>query len=188
ALSNAACRMSAIRLVNVIGSGGSVVPLFLKQIAEGRPVTVTHPEAARWFLSLDETVEAVLACGAAACEGRIVLPKVGEPRRIAELAACLIRSAGKELPVQFTGLRPGDKLTEELTYETEVREGFVAGGLEVIRTSRLGLVELRGAMERLSGYIAARDRSGLVEALSSVVPEYAASELVRNAMGRAAGI
>jgi len=137
ALSGEACRMSAIRLVNVIGSGGSVVPLFLKQIAEGGPVTVTHPDASRWFLSLRETVEAVLACGAADCEGRILLPKVGEPRRIAELAESLIRDAGKKIPIQFTGLRPGDKLTEELTYETEIKDGFVDGGLEVIKTRRL---------------------------------------------------
>lgn len=188
ALSSAACRLSAIRLVNVIGSGGSVIPLFLKQIADGRPVTVTHAEASRWFLSLDETVEAVLACGTADCEGRILLPAVGEPRRIAELAALLIRDAGKELPIQFTGLRPGDKLTEELTYKTEVSDGFVEGGLEVIRTSRLGRVAMRDVMEGLSGCIARRDSSGLFEALSSVVPEYVASELVRKAMRRAAGV
>jgi FlaA1/EpsC-like NDP-sugar epimerase len=188
ALSSAACRMTAIRLVNVIGSGGSVIPLFLKQIVEGGPVTVTHAEASRWFLSLDETVEAVLACGTAGCEGRILLPKVGEPRRIAELAEFLIRDAGKKLPIQFTGLRPGDKLTEERTYETEVSDGFVEGGLEAFKTRRLGRAELEDVVKRLSGCIAARDGSGLVEALSSVVPEYVASELVRNAMDRAAGV
>jgi len=185
ALSTAACRMSAIRLVNVIGSGGSVVPIFFKQIAEGGPVTVTHPEASRWFLSLDETVEAVLACGAAtfgaaSCDGRILLPAVGEPRRIAELAESLIRDAGKEIPIQFIGLRPGDKLTEELTYKTEVSVGFVEGGLEVVKTSRLARAELEDVMEQLAGCIAGRDVSGLVEVLLSVVPEYA--------MARAAGV
>ena len=180
ALSSAACRMSAIRLVNVIGSGGSVVPIFLKQIAEGGPVTVTHPDASRWFLSLGETVEAVLACGAAACEGRILLPAVGEPRRIAELAEFLIHDAGKEIPIQFTGLRPGDKLTEERTYKTEVRDGFVEGGLEVIKTRRLGRAEVEEVMGRLSSCIARRDAAGLVGVLSSVVPEYA--------MARAAGV
>jgi len=173
ALSSATCRMSAIRLVNVIGSGGSVVPLFLKQIAEGGPVTVTHAEASRWFLSLRETVEAVLACGRAACDGRILLPEVGEPRRIAELAQFLIRDAGEEIPIQFTGLRPGDKLTEELTYKTEVRVGFVEGPLEVVETCRLARAELESVMERLSGCIARRDGSGLIRTLSSVVPEYA---------------
>ncbi len=193
ALSSAACRMSAIRLVNVIGSGGSVVPLFLKQIAEGKPVTVTHAEATRWFLSLDETVEAVMAGGAAtfgdaSCEGRILLPAVGEPRRIAELAALLIRDAGKELPIQFAGLRPGDKLTEELTYEAEIKDGFVEGGLEVVKTRRLGRTEMRDVMEQLSGCIAGRDGSGLVRVLSSVVPEYVPSELVLKTMSKAAGV
>jgi FlaA1/EpsC-like NDP-sugar epimerase len=186
ALSSAVCRMSAIRLVNVIGSGGSVVPLFVKQIAEGGPVTVTHAEASRWFLSLREAVEAVLACGAADCEGRILLPKVGEPMRIAELAEFLIRDAGKEIPIQFTGLRPGDKLTEELTYKTEVRDGFVEGPLEVVRTSRLGRAELEDAVEQLAGCIAKRDGSELIRTLSSVVPEYVPSELVLNMMAGAA--
>jgi FlaA1/EpsC-like NDP-sugar epimerase len=180
ALSSAQCRMSAIRLVNVIGSGGSVVPIFLKQIAEGGPVTVTHPEASRWFLSLDETVEAVLACGKAACDGRILLPKVGEPKRIAELAESLVRAAGKKIQIQFTGLRPGDKLTEELTYPTEVKEGFVEGGLEVVKTRRLGRADLEDVVEQLAGSIARRDCSGLIRTLSSVVPEYAVS--------RAAGV
>jgi FlaA1/EpsC-like NDP-sugar epimerase len=173
ALSGAACPMSAIRLVNVIGSTGSVVPIFEKQIAEGGPVTVTHPDASRWFLSLRETVEAVLACGAAACEGRILLPKVGEPRRIAELAEFLIRKAGKDVPIQFIGLRPGDKLTEELIYKAEVREGFVDRGLEVVKTCRLGRAELQDVMEQLSGCVARRDVSRLMRTLCTVVPEYA---------------
>ena len=157
-----------------------MVPLFLKQIAEGGPVTVTHPEASRWFLSLDEAVEAVLTCGISACDGTILLPKVGEPRRIAELAESLIRDAGKKIAIQFTGLRPGDKLTEELTYATEVRDGFVEGGLEVVKTRRLGRAELESAMELLSGCIARRDGPGLIRALSIIVPEYA--------MARAAGV
>ena len=175
ALSSAACRMSAIRLVNVIGSGGSVVPIFLKQIASGGPVTVTHPEASRWFLSLQETVEAVLACGRAACDGRILVPEVGEPRRIAELAEFLIHGAGKDVPIQFTGLRLGDKLTEELTYKTEVKDGFAEGGLTVIKTCRLGRAELGDVMEQLSRCTSGRDGPGLIRMLLSVVPEYVPS-------------
>ncbi len=111
-LSSAECRMNAIRLGNVIGSSGSVVPVFLKQIAESRPVTVTHPEASRWFLSLRQTVEAILACGtaacgAAACEGRILLPELGEPVRIAELAGFLIHAAGQGTPDRVHRLAPG---------------------------------------------------------------------------------
>jgi FlaA1/EpsC-like NDP-sugar epimerase len=184
ALSTTVCRMNAIRLVNVIGSGGSVVPVFRKQIAERRPVTVTHPEVTRWFLSLRETVEAVLACGAAACEGRILLPERGDPVRIAELAEFLIRAGGKEIPIQFTGLRPGDKLTEELTYQNEVTDGFIGGSLgdgplEVIQTCRRAPADLEDVIERLSARIVACDVSGLVRALSSVVPEYVPSNLLQ---------
>jgi FlaA1/EpsC-like NDP-sugar epimerase len=192
ALSGTACRMNAIRLGNVIGSRGSVVPVFLKQIAESRPVTVTHPEVSRWFLSLRQTVDAILAAGAAACEGRILLPELGEPVQIAALAAFLIRAAGKgsgkEIAIHFTGLRPGDKLREELTYQAEMKDGFVEGPLDVINPSRLALVELEDVIDRLSGCITHHDGSGLIRALSSVVPEYVPSELVRNAMASAARV
>jgi FlaA1/EpsC-like NDP-sugar epimerase len=192
-LSTAACRMNAIRLGNVIGSGGSVVPAFLQQIAECRVVTVTHPEVSRWFLSLRETVEAILAsgtaaCGAAACEGRILLPELGEPVRIAELAGYLIRSAGKEIPIRFTGLRPGDKLTEELTYKTETRDGFVEGPLEVIQTRKLGRAECEEIVEQLSGCIESRDVSALIRTLSTVVPEYVPSRIVLDEMVKVARV
>jgi FlaA1/EpsC-like NDP-sugar epimerase len=181
ALSSTACRMNAIRLGNVIGSGGSVVPVFQEQIAQRRPVTVTHPDVSRWFLPLRQAVEAILACGVAACEGSILLPELGEPVRIAELAAFLIRTAGcaKEIPIRFTGLRPGDKLTEEATFQTERQDGFVEGPLEVIQTIRLGPAELTEVVEQFSHCIASRDSSGLVRALSCVVPEYVPSAQVQ---------
>ena len=180
ALSGPECRMNAIRLCNVIGSGGSVVPIFLEQIAGRRPLTVTHPEASRWFLPLDETVAAVLACGAAACEGNILVPEPGEQVRIAELAAFLIRADGNgKIPILFTGLRPGDKLTEELVYRSEVRDGCVEGSLGVIKTCRLAVTQLESLVERLCNCIASQDVSGLIRALSSAVPEYVPSELVR---------
>jgi FlaA1/EpsC-like NDP-sugar epimerase len=164
----------------------------LKQIAERRPVTVTHPEASRWFLSLPETVAAILACGSAMCEGRILLPELGEPVRIADLATFLIVAAGngsaQQIPIRFTGLRPGDKLTEELTYKTETREGLVDGPLEVIETRRLAPAKLDDTIEELSRRIVSRDPSGLIQTLSSVVPEYVPSELVLSMMARAAQV
>jgi len=186
ALSSPACPMNAIRLVNVMGSGGSVVPVWLQQIAERRPMTVTHPEVIRWFLSLRETVQAILACGAAACEGRIFLPELGEPVRIAALAEFFRTAASngypRELPVEFTGLRPGEKLTEEVVYETEVRDGFVEGPLEVLKTRRLLPAEMEDVMDRLSICIASRDCAGVIRTLTSVVPEYVPSECVLHAM------
>jgi len=170
ALSTPECRMSAIRLVNVIGSPGSVVPVFLQQIAEGGPVTVTDQAASRWFLSLSETVEAILRCGAAACDGKVLLPKIGERVVIAQLARFLVGEA--EVPITFSGLRPGDKLTEELVSASEIREGSVEGPLEVIRTRRVERAELDILMDRLARCIAAKNDCELVRVLSSVIPEF----------------
>jgi FlaA1/EpsC-like NDP-sugar epimerase len=183
ALSRPACRMNAIRLVNVIGSPGSVVPIFLSQIAERKPVTVTHPEATRWFMSLNEAVHAVLACGTAEMEGkdiegRILVPELAPPTRIVDLAKFLVGAAAED-SIVFTGCRPGDKLTEEITLKHETKEGIVHGPLEVYRTCRLELAELQEIIEQLSDRIAARDVPGLILALVSVVPEYVPSGLLR---------
>jgi len=174
-----ACRMNAIRLVNVIGSPGSVVPIFLKQIARGGPVTVTHPDAARWFMTLEQAVHAILACGVSQVEGRILVPEVGEQTRIVDLAKSMIGEAAGSgnIPIAFTGCRPGDKLTEEISLSHETKEGTIPGSLNVYRTCRLELRELEEIVERLSARIAARDVPGLIHTLVSVVPEYAPSDL-----------
>jgi FlaA1/EpsC-like NDP-sugar epimerase len=177
-LSSAACRMNAIRLGNVLGSTGSVVPIFLKQIAERKPVTVTHPDATRWFMSLNQTVQAILACGEAELEGRIFVPDLGEPTRIADLAELLIGTAG-DVPIVFTGCRPGDKLTEELVYENETEEESIAGPLHVFRTCRLPPAELDAIIGRLSACIASHDVPSLIQTLCSIVPEYVPSDILR---------
>ncbi len=162
-LSTSKYRMNAIRLVNVIGSPGSVVPIFLRQIAERSPVTVTHPEAARWFMTLKEAVAAILAGGRAEVEGRILAPELGEPTLIADLAAFLIGAA--EVPIVFTGCRPGDKLTEELVSKSD--------------TCRLQPAELEDIMQQLGDSIASHDVRALIRTLSAVVPEYVPSVLLR---------
>ena len=154
-LSGSATRMNAIRLVNVIGSPGSVVPIFQKQIEEGRAVTVTHPDATRWFMSLDEAVHAILMSGAADVEARILAPDLGTQTRIIDLAKSLIGAA--EVPIVFTGCRPGDKLTEEIVSKAETKEGSIEGGLQLIRTCRLQPGELEEIMQQLGDCIAAHD-------------------------------
>jgi FlaA1/EpsC-like NDP-sugar epimerase len=178
ALSSPACRMNAIRLGNVIGSTGSVVPIFLRQIAERRPVTVTHPEATRWFMSLKQTVDAILASGASEIEGSILVPELGAPTRIGDLAAFLIGSE-VEVPIVFTECRPGDKLTEEIVFKAETKQGTVSGQLEVFRTCRLPIAQLEEIIERLSVCIASRDVPALVRTLCAVVPEYVPSDILR---------
>jgi len=176
ALGNRATRMNAIRLGNVIGSTGSVVPIFLRQIAERRPVTVTHPEATRWFMTLNETVHAILASGTAELEGRILVPELGVPTRIADLATFLIGAA--EVPIVFTGCRPGDKLTEELVAKSETIEG-TTDSLQVISTCRLQPAQLEEIMRRLCACIGSHYVPALIQTLCSVVPEYVPSAIFR---------
>ena len=165
-----------IRLVNVIGSPGSVVPIFLKQIEERRPVTVTHPGSDPVVYVVERSRPCDPGGGTAELEGRILVPELGAQTRITDLAAPL--SVLPEVPIVFTGCRPGDKLTEELVSKTETIEGTIEGRLQLVRTCRL---QPGDSKRSCNGSAIASRLTMFPDSFEtpSAVPEYVPSGLLR---------
>jgi FlaA1/EpsC-like NDP-sugar epimerase len=183
--SSAASPMRAVRLGNVVGSQGSVVPRFQKQIAEGGPVTVTHPEVNRYFLSMEDAVELVLLAAKMAEESGIYIPDPGKPLRIVDLAKQLINQSGvvrgAEIPVVITGLRPGDKMTEEFVskYESvDAVNSMTRERLTLIKSPQPADSEFDSAMTELQKSVDRRDLGSVLDGLRRLVPEYQPSDVV----------
>ena len=174
--------MRAVRLGNVYGSQGSVVPAFLQQISTAGPVTVTHPGVNRYFLSMDEAVELVLLAARPAGGGCIFISDLGEPVRILDLARQLIKEAGyqpgNEIPIVMTGLRPGDKMAEQFVSDRESVDPTDNGRLRLIKTPQPSHQEFDAAMAALKESAARRDVPAVLEQLCRLVPEYRPSEVV----------
>jgi len=173
-------KMNAVRLGNVLGSHGSVGPLFQQQIQRGGPVTVAHAEASRYFLMLSETVELIMAAAALDDSGSIFIPKMCEPVKILDFATRLIRKAGLETPrdieIVFTGLRPGDKLEEELLYADEALQPSSDERLYRAIGPKCNAQVLDASLQNISESVRERNLAALIGALSKLVPEYQPSE------------
>jgi FlaA1/EpsC-like NDP-sugar epimerase len=148
----------AVRFGNVLGSRGSVVPVFLRQIRNGGPVTITHPEMRRYFMTIPEAVQLTLQAGTLGQGGEVFVLDMGEPVRIVDLARDLIRLSGleegKDVQIRFTGVRPGEKLYEEMFFSAE----------QVLPTQHEKVLRARNAA--LPGYASARI-SALIDAAMS---------------------
>jgi len=167
-------RMAAVRFGNVLGSSGSVVPLFKQQIERGGPVTVTHPDCRRFFMTIPEAVGLVLMAGLDG-DGEVFVLDMGEQIRIVDLARNLITLSGhvpgEDISIVFTGLRPGEKLYEELLTEDEEETRAVSERIHVAR-SPAPPPDLEARLSHLRRLADDGDRSGIFAALSALVPTY----------------
>jgi FlaA1/EpsC-like NDP-sugar epimerase len=167
----------AVRFGNVLGSDGSVIPVFKRQLAAGQPITVTHPEVTRYFMTIPEAVQLVLQAAALHdAGGRICMLEMGEPVRIVELAENLIRLSGLEpytdVPIVFTGLRPGEKLHEELMEAREATVPTAISKVRVVQTVEPEPEALTTGLDRLATAAAVGSAADILDAIRGLVPEW----------------
>jgi FlaA1/EpsC-like NDP-sugar epimerase len=168
-------RFVAVRFGNVLGSSGSVVPIFQKQIAAGGPVTVTHPDMRRYFMTIPEASQLVLQAGAIGQGGEIFVLDMGQPVRILELAEEMIRHAGKtphdDIAIEFTGIRAGEKLFEELATDNEQTRPTSHAKIRVWQLPTASSGEIEKSLARLAEVTDA-PRDAAVTALMESLNEY----------------
>ena len=168
----------AVRFGNVLGSNGSVIPLFRQQIVSGGPVTVTHPEIIRYFMTIPEAVQLVLQAGALAEGGEIFLLDMGEPVKIDELARKLIRLSGlepdKDIPIIYTGLRPGEKLYEELLLAEEETKPTAIPKIFIAKPSEITFADFQSKLDDLEKHDNHADK--IRKILKGLVPSFTGAE------------
>ena len=165
-------RCVSVRFGNVLGSNGSVVPLFQDQLRKNQPLSITHPEIKRFFMTVREAASLVLQAFAIGDRGDTLVLDMGEPVRIVDLARTLIRISGKserEVGISFTGLREGEKLNEEIFYSSEEVRATSFEKIKRIRRPLTGWLQLQQALEELKGCTSAE---GVRERIKEIVPEY----------------
>jgi len=171
----------SVRFGNVLGSRGSVVPIFRRQIAEGGPVTVSHPEMTRYFMTIPEAVQLVLQSAVLGKGGEVFMLDMGEPVRIVDLARDMIElsglEVGRDIDIEFTGIRPGEKLFEELRLDSETYQRTRHEKVLVVRNGVDGVPgSLDDLLEELRSAALSGEREAVLAALRRLVPEFAPDE------------
>ena len=172
-----------VRFGNVLGSRGSVVPLLQQQILQGGPITVTHPEATRYFMTIPEAVQLVLQAGATGGSGELYLLDMGKPVKVLDLACDMIRLSGyepeRDIKIVFTGLRPGEKLHEQLIGDGESLAPGACPGLSAVRRPEyFTFAEFSSVLRRLQQLASGGTTEQLLEYLGEVVPAFAHQRLL----------
>jgi len=184
-LINHKTRYMSVRFGNVLGSNGSVVPIFQQQILKGGPVTVTHPEARRYFMTIPEAVDLVLQASTMGFGGEVFVLDMGKPVNIDRIARNLIRLSGlepdRDIQIQYTGLRPGEKLYEELKLSGEGIGTTSHPQIRVLHGESVDFRDVTGWIDELAAIVARRNVAELVRVLQRIVPEYQPSDRVLSA-------
>ena len=172
-------KITSVRFGNVLGSSGSVIPTFRRQIAAGGPVTVTHPEVTRYFMSVAEAVGLVLNAGRLGNGGEILVLDMGEPVKIEAMARQLIELSGfepgRDIEIRYTGLRPGEKMYEELSHNEEVTEKTEHPKIWKLKPQNLPEIKIEHLEQAINGIIEESARGNLTKAkqrIRELVPEY----------------
>jgi FlaA1/EpsC-like NDP-sugar epimerase len=167
-------RMNSVRLGNVLGSSGSVVPLFEEQLANGSPITVTQAEARRFFMTASEALATLLTAATCRLSGKILLAGCSSALRVLDLAFFLAEKAGlKEDPlIEFTGLRFGEKLEEELLMSEETVEATWSNGMRIVSSPCPSASELAFALEKMDAAIRRGNIRDVMACVAELVPEY----------------
>jgi FlaA1/EpsC-like NDP-sugar epimerase len=176
ALQSPGTKIKAVRLGNVYGSQGSAMPLFEEQIAQRKPVTVTHPDATRYFITMEQAAALLLFALSEEFPSAILIPELSKPIRILEIARTLIEQSGSESQIVYTGLRPGEKLHEQFLSANESLLTEKSASLRAIQSETILLAEAIEIIENLQKAIEERDLNQLLRAIVKFIPAYKPSE------------